>query len=117
MNLAVSLHAPVQELRCQIMPAARAFPLERLMEALGEYQKKRYGGALSQRFCSYIPPEIPSSEVIDHQISYSILLLSQQKIFIEYIMLAGVNDEEEHAHQLGKLLDTFQVVSFLCIPC
>lgn len=30
---------------------------------------------------------------------------------IEYIMLDGVNDEEQHAHQLGKLLDTFQVVS------
>lgn len=39
------------------------------------------------------------------------LIFSQQKIFIEYIMLDGVNDEEEHAHQLGKLLDTFQVVS------
>lgn len=26
-------------------------------------------------------------------------------------MLDGVNDEEEHAHQLGKLLETFQVVS------
>lgn len=57
------------------------------------------------------------SEVNDHLISFSVLLPSQQKIFIKYIMLAGVNDEEEHAHQLGKLLDTFQVVSFLCIPC
>lgn len=35
---------------------------------------------------------------------------SKQKIFIEYIMLDGVNDEEQHAHQLGKLLDRFQVV-------
>ncbi|KAI3753033.1 hypothetical protein L2E82_25077 [Cichorium intybus] len=75
LNLAVSLHAPVQEIRCKIMPAARAFPLAKLMNALAEYQKK-----------------------------------SQQKIFIEYIMLDGVNDEEQHAHQLGKLLDTFEVV-------
>lgn len=74
-NLAVSLHAPVQDIRCRIMPAARAFPLERLMAALQEYQKN-----------------------------------SQQKIFIEYIMLDGVNDEEQHAHQLGRLLETFQVV-------
>ncbi|KAK4340159.1 hypothetical protein RND71_041621 [Anisodus tanguticus] len=36
----------------------------------------------------------------------------QQNIFIEYIMLDGVNDEEQQAHQLGKLLETFQVVSF-----
>ncbi|MBA0682932.1 hypothetical protein Goari_024617, partial [Gossypium aridum] len=39
LNLAVSLHAPVQEIRCQIMPSARAFPLEKLMTALQTYQK------------------------------------------------------------------------------
>ncbi|KAJ6751134.1 hypothetical protein OIU85_001635 [Salix viminalis] len=75
LNLAVSLHAPVQDVRCQIMPAARAFPLVKLMDALQVYQKN-----------------------------------SKQKIFIEYIMLDGVNDEEHHAHQLGKLLETFDVV-------
>lgn len=36
---------------------------------------------------------------------------SLQKILIEYIMLDEVNDEEQHAHQLGKLLDTFEVVN------
>ncbi|XP_030941358.1 uncharacterized protein LOC115966244 isoform X2 [Quercus lobata] len=75
LNLAVSLHAPVQDIRCQIMPAARAFPLEKLMDALQQYQK-----------------------------------ISQQKILIEYIMLDGVNDGEQHAHLLGKLLETFQVI-------
>ncbi|KAA8545776.1 hypothetical protein F0562_020773 [Nyssa sinensis] len=75
LNLAVSLHAPVQDIRCQIMPAARAFPLEKLMDTLQEYQKN-----------------------------------SQQKIFIEYIMLDRVNDEEQHAHQLGNLLEPFEVV-------
>eukprot|EP00262_Sarcandra_glabra_P009442 TRINITY_DN23828_c0_g1_i1.p1 TRINITY_DN23828_c0_g1~~TRINITY_DN23828_c0_g1_i1.p1 ORF type:complete len:373 (-),score=47.01 TRINITY_DN23828_c0_g1_i1:361-1479(-) len=74
-SLAISLHAPVQNIRCQIMPAARAFPLERLIDTLHDYQKK-----------------------------------SQQKIFIEYIMLDGVNDEEQHAHLLGKLLEMLQVV-------
>ncbi|KAK4744619.1 hypothetical protein SAY87_010931 [Trapa incisa] len=75
LNLAVSLHAPVQEIRCQIMPAARAFPLEKLMSALRVYQSS-----------------------------------SKQRIFIEYIMLDGVNDEDQHAHQLGKLLETYEVV-------
>ncbi|KAL6645627.1 hypothetical protein ACP70R_017235 [Stipagrostis hirtigluma subsp. patula] len=68
-NLAVSLHAPDQDIRCQIMPAARAFPLAKLMNAL-----------------------------------------YKQTIFIEYIMLDGVNDQEQHAHQLGKLLETFKAV-------
>lgn len=31
-------------------------------------------------------------------------------------MLDGVNDEEQHAHQLGKLLETFDVVSFNNAP-
>ncbi|KHN30434.1 Ribosomal RNA large subunit methyltransferase N, partial [Glycine soja] len=69
LNLAFSLHAPAQDIRCQIMPAARAFPLGKLMDSLQDYQSK-----------------------------------SLQKIFIEYIMLDGVNDEEHHAHQLGKLV-------------
>ncbi|KAK1581456.1 hypothetical protein Q3G72_006189 [Acer saccharum] len=34
-------HAPVKDVRSQIMPAARAFPLEKLMDALQEYQKNR----------------------------------------------------------------------------
>lgn len=74
-NLAVSLHAPDQDIRCQIMPSARAFPLGRLMTALEAYQEK-----------------------------------SQQKIFVEYIMLDGVNDLEQHAHQLGELLQALKVV-------
>ncbi|KAK1560401.1 hypothetical protein Q3G72_026297 [Acer saccharum] len=44
LNLAVYLHAPVQDVHCQIMPAARAFPLEKLMDALQEYQKNRTSG-------------------------------------------------------------------------
>ncbi|KAK1300943.1 hypothetical protein QJS10_CPB13g00530 [Acorus calamus] len=74
-NLAVSLHAPSQEIRTQIMPAGRAFPIEKLMDALLAYQKK-----------------------------------SEQSIFIEYIMLDGVNDQEQHAHQLGKLIQVLKVV-------
>ncbi|ERN02751.1 hypothetical protein AMTR_s00086p00023740 [Amborella trichopoda] len=74
-NLAVSLHAPIQDIRCQIMPAARAFPLGRLMDNLRLYQEN-----------------------------------SQRKILIEYIMLDGVNDEEQHAHQLGQLLKMLVVV-------
>jgi adenine C2-methylase RlmN of 23S rRNA A2503 and tRNA A37 len=40
---------------------------------------------------------------------------SKQTIFIEYIMLDGVNDQEEHAHQLCKLLETFKVVSYVVL--
>ncbi|XP_044476957.1 probable dual-specificity RNA methyltransferase RlmN isoform X2 [Mangifera indica] len=58
------------------MPAAQAFPLEKLTRALHVYQKN-----------------------------------SQQKIFIECVVLDKVNDKEPHAHQLGKLLETSQLVT------
>ncbi|KAL6782347.1 hypothetical protein ACKKBG_A06445 [Auxenochlorella protothecoides x Auxenochlorella symbiontica] len=37
-SLALSLHAPTQELRAAIVPSARAYPLDRLMAAVAEYQ-------------------------------------------------------------------------------
>eukprot|EP00878_Enallax_costatus_P031373 GHUV01034308.1.p1 GENE.GHUV01034308.1~~GHUV01034308.1.p1 ORF type:complete len:406 (+),score=101.34 GHUV01034308.1:170-1387(+) len=37
-SLALSLHAPNQELRKQIVPSARAYPLPKLMAAIQEYQ-------------------------------------------------------------------------------
>lgn len=40
-NLALSLHAPTQELRCQIVPTAKAYPLHKLMAALNSYQTIR----------------------------------------------------------------------------
>lgn len=37
-SLALSLHAPDQELRKAIVPSARAYPLDKLMAAVGDYQ-------------------------------------------------------------------------------
>ena len=30
--------------------------------------------------------------------------ITHQRIFIEYVLLAGVNDRAEHAYQVGQLL-------------
>lgn len=68
-NLAVSLHAPTQELRRKIMPVANMYPLEKLMEALKNYQEK-----------------------------------TRRRISYEYVMLKGINDGEQTAHDLGKLI-------------
>jgi 23S rRNA (adenine2503-C2)-methyltransferase len=70
LRLALSLHAPEDELRSQIMPVNERYPLEQVLEACEEfYEAKR------------------------------------RKIFIEYVMLAGVNDRYEQALALGDLLD------------
>ena len=68
-NLAISLHAPNDELRNQIMPVNKAYPLEELIQALEIYLEK-----------------------------------TNRRITFEYILLAGVNDTEEYAVELAKLV-------------
>ena len=68
-NLAISLHAPNDKLRNQIMPINRAYPLKELLPALEEYLKQ-----------------------------------TNRRITFEYIMLAGINDTDECAKELAKLV-------------
>jgi 23S rRNA (adenine(2503)-C(2))-methyltransferase len=39
-NLAISLHAPTQELRAKLMPVAKAYALDRLMDVIKDYLNK-----------------------------------------------------------------------------
>lgn len=68
-NLAISLHAPNDELRNKIMPINRAYPLKELMNAIDYYIEK-----------------------------------TNRRVTMEYILLDGVNDTEECAKELVKLL-------------
>ena len=68
-NLAISLHAPNNELRDKLMPINKAYPLEELMRAIDYY-------------CT----------------------LNNRRLTFEYILLKGVNDQDEHVNQLAKLL-------------
>ena len=69
-NLAISLHAVTNELRNEIVPINRKYPIEELLDACREYH-------------SIVP---------------------SRHIMFEYVMLNGVNDSEEDAHTLVKLL-------------
>ncbi|MDH5785328.1 MAG: 23S rRNA (adenine(2503)-C(2))-methyltransferase RlmN [Chromatiales bacterium] len=69
-SLAVSLHAPNDELRDQLVPINKKYPIRELMAAC-----KRYVAGKPHR-----------------------------RVTFEYVMLAGVNDSDEHARQLVKLL-------------
>ena len=68
-NLAISLHAPNDELRNQIMPVNKVYPLKELVQVLEIYLEK-----------------------------------TNRRITFEYILLAGVNDTEEYAVELAKLV-------------
>jgi 23S rRNA (adenine2503-C2)-methyltransferase len=83
--LAVSLHAPNDELRDRLVPINRKWPLRELLAACGRYldsaprddEQPAPGGAKWQR--QGAPRDF---------------------ITFEYVMLAGVNDRPEHARQL-----------------
>jgi 23S rRNA (adenine2503-C2)-methyltransferase len=68
-NLAISLHAPTDELRGQLMPVNRKYSLAQLLEC-----------------CRKLP--IPR----------------RKRITFEYVLLGGVNDSEEQARQLARVL-------------
>jgi 23S rRNA (adenine2503-C2)-methyltransferase len=69
-RLALSLHAPTDALRSELMPVNHRYPLEDVIAECA-----RYVG------------------------------LRRRKVFVEYVMLAGVNDRPEHARALAELLD------------
>jgi 23S rRNA (adenine2503-C2)-methyltransferase len=68
-RLALSLHAPTDELREQLMPVNRRFPLARVMQACRDYRRA-----------------------------------TGRRIFVEYLLLDGVNDRDGDAHRLAALL-------------
>jgi len=69
-RLALSLHAPTDALRSELMPVNDRYPLE---DVLAECRR--------------------------------LFDLRGRKVFVEYVMLAGVNDSPDQAAQLAALLD------------
>ena len=76
-RLALSLHAPDDALRSELMPVNERYPLAEVLEACRRWHERR-----------------------------------RRKVFVEYLMLAGVNDRYEQALALARLLtprNTFKV--------
>jgi 23S rRNA (adenine2503-C2)-methyltransferase len=69
-GLALSLHAPNDGLRSQLMPVNDRYPIAAVLAACERYRARR-----------------------------------RRRVFVEYVMLAGVNDRAEHARELAALLD------------
>jgi len=69
-RLALSLHAPDDALRSELMPVNDRFPLSDVVAECERY-----------------------------------FALRRRKVFVEYVMLAGVNDSVQHARSLAALLD------------
>jgi 23S rRNA (adenine2503-C2)-methyltransferase len=69
-RLALSLHAPTDALRSELMPVNDRYPLEDVLAECRRYFELR-----------------------------------ARKVFVEYVLLAGVNDAPEYAAELAELLD------------
>jgi 23S rRNA (adenine2503-C2)-methyltransferase len=69
-RLALSLHAPADALRSEIMPVNDRYPLDDVLSECRRYFELR-----------------------------------RRKVFVEYVMLGGVNDSVTHARALSRLLD------------
>lgn len=76
-HLALSLHAPNQAIREQIVPTAKSWHMDELMRAVDYYNT-------NQKFKGK----------------------KQGRIMIEYVVIRDLNDSEECAHELGQLLQT-----------
>ncbi|MEM8562035.1 MAG: 23S rRNA (adenine(2503)-C(2))-methyltransferase RlmN [Pseudomonadota bacterium] len=74
-SLAISLHAPNDALRNQLVPINRKYPIDMLLSSARNY--------------------------IDAQTD------SKRVVTIEYTLIAGINDQREHAHDLAVLLADF----------
>ena len=74
-SLAISLHAPNDAIRDQIVPINKRYPIAKLLSSARAY--------------------------IDAQTD------KKRVVTIEYTLLAGVNDQVEHARELAQLLDGY----------
>lgn len=105
-NLALSLHAPNQEVRLKIVPTARAVSIEKLMEAVDYHIVK------NSQYIESVPtknggvPEEKSSQTQPLQLDGSWKVAKSTGIMIEYILIGDVNDRDEHAHELAQLLQS-----------
>lgn len=68
-NLAISLHAPDNDLRSQLMPVNKKYPIEKILKAVDSYIQK-----------------------------------TNRKVMFEYIMIDGLNDFDECALKLAKIM-------------
>lgn len=116
-NLAVSLHAPNQDMRTSIVPAAKRYPIEELIDALDNHmmtfvsKQRRH-----QRPTRHSNENPQNGEYVEHGMKESYSLeertkeSTRRRAMVEYVMLEGPTSSIEAAHELGKLCEGRQLV-------
>lgn len=104
-NLALSLHAPNQEVRLKIVPAASAHHIDKLMAAVDAHIAANRQAFISRKVNHH--GVAPSDEKVDELIRRSVAgkrLNKTSGVMIEYILIKEVNDQACHAKELAQLL-------------
>ena len=114
-NLAVSLHAPNQNMRTSIVPSAKRYPIEELIDALDNHMMTFVSKRRPRQIRS--SNENPQNgEFIEHDMKHTYTLeertneSTRRRAMVEYVMLEGPTSSIEAAHQLGKLCEGRQLV-------
>src|SRR5699024_2574750 len=98
-NLAISLHAPNNELRTQIMKINRAFPVEKLMKSVDYYLSK-----MNRRITFEY---IMLRDVNDHEAEAKELAkLLKDKRHLSYVKLIPYNSVDESSYQRSRSEDS-----------
>jgi len=105
--LAVSLHAPTDDLRDRLVPINRKWPLAQLLAAC-------------KRYVEAVPEDAEASDLSGLGVKWKRKGAPRDFITFEYVMLAGVNDQAEHARQLLEVTDEvpckFNLIPFNPFP-
>ena len=117
-SLAVSLHAPNDALRDELVPVNRKYPIRELMAACRRYVDSDTGGAPDGRRggddrSGGGHPAIRNGDSGGHDVDARPALdddspIGRKKhVLFEYVMLDGVNDSAREARELAELLHGF----------
>ncbi|MCW5622668.1 MAG: 23S rRNA (adenine(2503)-C(2))-methyltransferase RlmN [Burkholderiales bacterium] len=105
--LAVSLHAPNDALRDRLVPINRKWPLAQLLAAC-------------RRYVEAIPYEDGQDQASPSGVKWKRLGAPRDFVTFEYVMLAGVNDQPQHARELLAIADEvpckFNLIPFNPFP-
>jgi sorting nexin-8 len=114
-NLAVSLHAPNQTMRTSIVPSAKRYPIEDLIDALDNHMMT-FASKQRHRHLSSSNENPQNGEYVAHETKEVYTMeertreSTRRRAMVEYVMLDGPTSSIEAAHQLGKLCEGRQLV-------
>ena len=97
-NLAISLHAPNDEIRSKIMPINRAYPLDKLMPAVREYER------IAKRRVTF---EYILLKDVNDKMEHAEELARLIKGTLAYVNLIPYNPVDEHGYKRSNNVHAF----------